>query len=139
MDYSASLERGTGEPCCAFTLRSISRVLWKVDWGRNILSLLRLGEGALIARLDLGHGAMIWFVIAARSLLGVSPTSGKETYEATVEQNVAAEMRDGIALRAGVYRPNAEGNSLFLLCVRPAAGRVRTVNSVLPRRDGAAL
>jgi uncharacterized protein len=65
---------------------------------------------------------MIWFVIAARSLLGVSPTSGKETYEATVEQNVAAEMRDGIALRAGVYRPNAEGK-LPILIVRTPCGR----------------
>jgi predicted acyl esterase len=65
---------------------------------------------------------MIWFVIAARSPLGVSPTSGKETYEVTVEQNVAAEMRDAIALRASVYRPKAEGK-LPILIVRTPYGK----------------
>jgi uncharacterized protein len=49
----------------------------------------------------------------------VSLTSGKETYEVTVEQIVAAEMRDGIALRAGVYRPKAEGKFPILIMRAP--------------------
>ena len=32
-----------------------------------------------------------------------------QTYEVTVERNVAAKMRDGVTLRADIYRPKAEG------------------------------
>ncbi len=32
-----------------------------------------------------------------------------EEHEIVVERNVAAKMRDGVTLRADVYRPKAEG------------------------------
>ncbi len=38
-----------------------------------------------------------------------------ETYEVTVETSVAAKMRDGVTLRADIYRPKADGKFPILL------------------------
>lgn len=42
-----------------------------------------------------------------------------EKYEVTVEHNVAAKMRDGVTLRADVYRPKADGKFPVLLVRTP--------------------
>jgi putative CocE/NonD family hydrolase len=42
-----------------------------------------------------------------------------ESYQITVEQNVAAKMRDGVTLRADVYRPKADGKFPVLLVRTP--------------------
>src|SRR5690348_18109816 len=39
----------------------------------------------------------------------------KPTYSVTVEHNVPAKMRDGITLRADIYRPKADGKFPVLL------------------------
>jgi len=44
---------------------------------------------------------------------------GDEKYEVTVEQNVAATMRDGILLRADIYRPSGEGEFPVLIVRTP--------------------
>jgi uncharacterized protein len=38
-----------------------------------------------------------------------------ETYEVTIERNVAAKMRDGITLKADIYRPKTDGKFPVLL------------------------
>ncbi len=45
--------------------------------------------------------------------------AAEEKYEVTVERNVAAKMRDGVTLRADVYRPKAEGKFPVLLVRTP--------------------
>jgi len=42
-----------------------------------------------------------------------------EHYEVTVERNVPAKMRDGVTLRADIYRPKAEGKFPVLLVRTP--------------------
>jgi hypothetical protein len=42
-----------------------------------------------------------------------------EKYEVTVERDVAAKMRDGVTLRADIYRPKAEGKFPVLLVRTP--------------------
>src|SRR5258705_12773641 len=42
-----------------------------------------------------------------------------ENHEVTVERNVAAKMRDGVTLRADIYRPKAEGKFPVLLVRTP--------------------
>src|SRR5260221_4096074 len=42
-------------------------------------------------------------------------TAGAEKFAVTVEHNVAAKMRDGVTLRADVYRPKADGKFPVLL------------------------
>src|SRR5882762_2377428 len=42
-----------------------------------------------------------------------------EHYDVTVERNVAAKMRDGVTLRADIYRPKAEGKFAVLLVRTP--------------------
>src|SRR6266576_2830207 len=42
-----------------------------------------------------------------------------ETHEVTVERNVAAKMRDGVTLRADIYRPKADGKFPVLLVRTP--------------------
>jgi uncharacterized protein len=44
-----------------------------------------------------------------------SQLAGAETYGVTVERNVAAKMRDGVILRADIYRPNSEAKFPVLL------------------------
>jgi uncharacterized protein len=57
--------------------------------------------------------AVLFATIAA----GVAPAA--ESYEVVVERNVAAKMRDGVTLRADIYRPKAEGKFPVLLVRTP--------------------
>jgi len=42
-----------------------------------------------------------------------------ENYQVTVERNVTAKMRDGVTLRADIYRPKADGKYPVLLVRTP--------------------
>src|SRR5260370_22611277 len=48
-------------------------------------------------------------------LRGQSAAAEPAKYEVTFERNVAAKMRDGVTLRADIYRPKADGNFPVLL------------------------
>jgi len=69
----------------------------------------RAAPGALIA---------VLFAVAASQL---APTGLADTtkYEVTVERGVAAKMRDGVTLRADIYRPKADGKFPVLLVRTP--------------------
>jgi putative CocE/NonD family hydrolase len=61
----------------------------------------------------------IALAIAVFALCAPSQSVGQERYEVTAERNVAAKMRDGVALRADIYRPKAEGKFPVLLVRTP--------------------
>jgi putative CocE/NonD family hydrolase len=56
-------------------------------------------------------------VMFALTAAGVARAA--EDYEVVVERNVAAKMRDGVTLRADIYRPKAEGKFPVLLVRTP--------------------
>jgi len=64
---------------------------------------------------------LICCVLVLCSLSLVLPAAGlsSECYEVTFERDVEATMRDGIVLRADIYRPNAEGKFPVLLLRTP--------------------
>src|SRR5690242_10863458 len=47
------------------------------------------------------------------------PAAASENHEVVVERNVPAKMRDGVTLRADIYRPKAEGKFPVLLVRTP--------------------
>jgi len=57
-------------------------------------------------------------VICAVLFLPAQAAAG-EKYEVTVERNVAAKMRDGVTLRADIYRPKIDGQFPVLLTRTP--------------------
>ncbi len=62
--------------------------------------------------------AFAWTVLcAAMGWPGLATTA--ENHELTVERNVATKMRDGVTLRADIYRPKAEGKFPVLLVRTP--------------------
>jgi len=77
--------------------------------GRGAEMSRRAAPGALIA---------VLFAVAASQL---APTGLADTtkYEVTVERGVAAKMRDGVTLRADIYRPKADGKFPVLLVRTP--------------------
>ena len=58
--------------------------------------------------------AMVWM-----ALILPLAAAAAEHYDVTVERNVAAKMRDGVTLRADIYRPKAEGKFPVLLVRTP--------------------
>jgi len=58
--------------------------------------------------------AMVWM-----ALILPLAVAAAEHYDVTVERNVAAKMRDGVTLRADIYRPKAEGKFPVLLVRTP--------------------
>ena len=58
---------------------------------------------------------IVLYVAVAGAVLASSVMYAAETYQVTIERNVAAKMRDGVTLRADVYRPNADGKFPVLL------------------------
>ena len=47
--------------------------------------------------------------------LPLAASAADQPYEVTVERGVAAKMRDGVVLRADIYRPKADGKFPVLL------------------------
>jgi putative CocE/NonD family hydrolase len=81
------------------------------------------GEPVRLAR---GWAAFTWIPLCAAMCL-LAPASGAaENHEVTVERNVAAKMRDGVTLRADIYRPKAEGKFPVLLVRTPYDKRNET-------------
>src|SRR3989442_5421194 len=74
----------------------------------------REGSGGL-AR---AFAALVWMALCAAMVLPAQATAA-ESHEVTVERNVAAKMRDGVTLRADIYRPKAEGKFPVLLVRTP--------------------
>src|SRR6059058_5334252 len=66
------------------------------------------------------RGVLAAFIFGA-ALSELTPLSPADTdkYEVTVERNVAAKMRDGVTLRADIYRPKADGRFPVLLVRTP--------------------
>jgi putative CocE/NonD family hydrolase len=62
-----------------------------------------------------------WLVACAVmfALMAAGVVRAAENYEVVVERNVAAKMRDGVTLRADIYRPKAEGKFPVLLVRTP--------------------
>jgi len=58
-------------------------------------------------------------VMAIGTLLIPASKAATEKYEVKVERGVPAKMRDGVTLRADIYRPNAEGKFPILLVRTP--------------------
>jgi predicted acyl esterase len=54
-------------------------------------------------------------VTALGLILTVHTARATGSYQVTIERGVSATMRDGVALRADVYRPKAEGQFPVLL------------------------
>lgn len=64
----------------------------------------------------------MWFVLLLLVLRGpgntsaqAAPTAAQPKYEVVTEHDVAAKMRDGVTLRADIYRPKADGKFPVLL------------------------
>jgi uncharacterized protein len=69
-------------------------------------------------RLERAWAAIAWMALGAAMVLP-APAAAAENHEVTVERNVAAKMRDGVTLRADIYRPKAEGKYPVLLVRTP--------------------
>jgi putative CocE/NonD family hydrolase len=77
-------------------------------------------QGTRRARFRLTGQSVLFFVAFLLSLALVAPAvMAAENYEITVIRNVEAKMRDGVTLRADVYRPKAEGRYPVLLVRTP--------------------
>jgi putative CocE/NonD family hydrolase len=68
-----------------------------------------------------GWNRATWLVACAVSfaLMAAGVARAAENYEVVVEHNVAAKMRDGVTLRADIYRPKAEDRFPVLLVRTP--------------------
>ena len=56
-----------------------------------------------------------FLLLAFTSLLACAAALAAERYEVTIERGVAVKIRDGVILRADIYRPKAEGKFPVLL------------------------
>src|SRR6266571_3476475 len=70
---------------------------------------------------DVACGRVVSAFLLGMALAQLAPTSlaAAEKYEVTVERNVTAKMRDGVTLRADIYRPKADGKFPVLLVRTP--------------------
>jgi uncharacterized protein len=77
---------------------------------------IRFGTGTLTRRGSLLAALMV----VGMTSFGVRRTfAATEDYAVVVERNVAAKMRDGVILRADIYRPKADGKFPVLLVRTP--------------------
>jgi putative CocE/NonD family hydrolase len=65
------------------------------------------------------NARIFMFLLMGAALLLPAKAAADEKYDVTVERNVAAKMRDGMTLRADVYRPKSEGKFPVLLVRTP--------------------
>ncbi len=59
-----------------------------------------------------------WIVLSV-AVCAPAAWAAPENYEVRVERNMAAKMRDGVTLRADIYRPRADGKFPVLLTRTP--------------------
>ncbi len=69
-------------------------------------------------RLARARAALVWMALFSATVWPL-PAAAAENHEVTVERNVTAKMRDGVTLRADIYRPKAEGKYPVLLVRTP--------------------
>src|SRR5438445_12579299 len=68
----------------------------------------------------LAKRAVLFFAAIVLTLVLVTPAMmAAENHEVIVERNVAAKMRDGVMLRADIYRPKTDGKFPVLLVRTP--------------------
>ncbi len=72
-------------------------------------------ESVRLARV---RAALVWMALFSATVWQL-PAAAAENHEVTVERNVAAKMRDGVTLRADIYRPKGEGKYPVLLVRTP--------------------
>src|SRR3989440_4438564 len=77
----------------------------------------RGSRGMAGVRSNRACSAFEWVVLTLR--LVATAVMAAENYEVTVERNVAAKMRDGVTLRADIYRPKTDGKYPVLLVRTP--------------------
>jgi hypothetical protein len=78
---------------------------------------MKTNEGAG-KRITWNAGISVLLVMAASFFLPAGVVAD-EKYEVAAERNVEAKMRDGVTLRADIYRPKAEGKFPVLLVRTP--------------------
>src|SRR6266478_5173798 len=81
---------------------------------------MRSGDNFL-RRFGLLSVAVVWM-----ALILPLAVAAAEHYDVSVERNVAAKMRDGVTLRADIYRPKTEGKFPVLLVRTPYDTRNET-------------
>ena len=60
--------------------------------------------------------SLIWVIALTLVIAGFTrPSSGADQYQVLYEHNASVKMRDGVILRADIYRPQAEGKFPVLL------------------------
>jgi len=77
----------------------------------RLQTLCERGEMILIGKF---RPVVLWLAVFS-FVLSSSVARAAESYEVTIEHNVTAKMRDGVVLRADVYRPKADGKFPVLL------------------------
>src|SRR5258708_21584749 len=82
----------------------------RTDWRGEPVRLARV-------RAAFTRAAFAWLALCAAIVLPAAAAT--ESHEVTVERNVLAKMRDGVALRADIYRPKGEGKYPVLLLRTP--------------------
>jgi uncharacterized protein len=65
------------------------------------------------------RGVFAFLFAAAASQFAPAGRADEEKYEVTVQRNVGAKMRDGVTLRADIYRPKEDGKFPVLLVRTP--------------------
>jgi putative CocE/NonD family hydrolase len=82
-------------------------------WNRRILNVAFGVMG--------GHGGLLLISVAVAMAALATPwdVAAAEEYGVVVERNVPAKMRDGVILRADIYRPRADGKFPVLLVRTP--------------------
>src|SRR5215469_10401542 len=77
------------------------------------------GRGAEMSRKAASRALAAFFFALAASQLAPAGRTDTAKYEVIVERGVTAKMRDGVTLRADVYRPKADGKFPVLLVRTP--------------------
>ena len=72
-----------------------------------------------MSRKAAGRALIALLFAVAASQLAPAGHADTDKYEVTVERGVAAKMRDGVTLRADIYRPKADGKFPVLLVRTP--------------------
>jgi uncharacterized protein len=62
---------------------------------------------------------LLAYCLVALTVLAPAGARAADSYEVTIERGVPAKMRDGVTLRADVYRPKADGRFPLLLTRTP--------------------
>src|SRR6266852_238553 len=92
---------------------------------RKPMEMNRQGGGRMADRWARAYVAFVLIVLGAA--IFVPPgLAAAENHEVTVERNVTAKMRDGVTLRADIYRPKGEGKYPVLLVRTPYDKRNET-------------